>query len=196
MDRRYSDGKRYIETEETIVKETRFKTDMPPEEVKRYHAHAKAYIIIGVISLIIGYHIAENAEISNSEETAELSSYTKWQTIDITDDFTEKTITYHMIYPTVDSTVTKKMILMKKNGNYILLSTSSSNFEYNKSIDIKTSNGVKTIEAKSLEPAEYLTPQNKTVYFPICLEIPKNLVPSKGQMKIRSKGIIYTFDLN
>lgn len=139
---------------------------------------------------------AKQIEENNVAEMTELNSYTKWQSISITDDFTEKITTYEMVYPTVDSIAVKNVILMKHNGTYMLLSTNSYDFEYNRAIDIKTANGVKSIEAKDLGPKHYLTPQNKNIYFPICLELPKNLVPSNGEMKIRTKGIVYTFNLN
>ena len=195
IDRRYSNNKRYVGTEKVELKIKRPKKELSNEEVKKYNTHSVIYIILGLIFLLLQCFIAFQSEKNSERELQDLSTYTKWHTVSITDDFTGKKTSYEMLYSTVDSVVNKKVLFMRNNGKYILLSTTSSLFDIHIKLEIKTSNGVKSFEPKSLEPASYLTPQNKSIYFPICLEIPNNLVPSKGQMQIRSKGTIYSFDL-
>jgi hypothetical protein len=196
IDKRLSEGKRYCSTQRVKIKQKCLKKDFPKEDVRKYNIHAIVYIFIGISCFILQCFMAQEFKEEEAREIAELSLYTKWQTVSITDDFTETTTTYDMVYSTVDSIVNKEVILMRRNGNYILLSTTSSNFDLYRTLDIKTVNRVKTIEAENEGSFEYLTPQNKTIYFPVCLKIPKNLVPTKGEMKIRSKGIIYSFNLN
>lgn len=115
----------------------------------------------------------------------------------------DKTTIYEMLYPTIDSVATDKVILMKKDGVLYLLSTSSSLFDIDYSsnsttVDIKTSNGARTIQLKKeiTEKSDYLTPINKNKRFPVCFIIPPENVPSNGFLQIRSKGTIYSFDLD
>lgn len=204
LDRRYSDSQRYVGTEEVTLRSERLKADSPEKDVKRYNTHAIIYIIIGIISIAIQWLYFDSLpEKDNKAEQNALSSYTKWNSVSITDDFTETTETYELLFPTVDSVASKKVVLMKKEGKYYLLSSSSSlfDFDYSKDsapIDIKTENGVKSIGLKKhkLESTDILTPENKKEYFPDCYVIPSGIIPQKGILQIRSKGIIYSFDLD
>ncbi len=202
LDRRYSDNSRYVGTQEVKVKLERLKTDSPAKDVKRYKVHAIIYIVIGLLALIFHGYLMALSEREKENEAKELALYTKWHSVELIDEFTEKTTSYDMLYPTIDSIATDKVVLMKQNGKYFLLSSSSSLFSVDYSndsapVDIKTVNGVKSLELKT-HPTEtkYMTPLNKSKSFPLCLLIPSGIVPSKGNMQIRSKDKIYTFDLD
>ena len=108
-----------------------------------------------------------------------------------------------MLYPVVDSVVSNKMVMMRKDGEYYLLSSNTSLFDFGRSnkkatIDIKSSEGLKKITLKNQinAPLEYLTPYDETEQYSICLLVPKTVIPDSGILRIRSKGLIYSFDLD
>ena len=203
LDRRYSDNQRYVGTEEVKLRLERLKEESPEKDVKKYNTHAIVYIVIGAICLVCQSAFLLYGEKQSALEKAELASYTKWHSVTITDDFTGQSSSYEMLYPTLDSVATDKVILFKQKGTYFLLSTSASlfNVDYSTnlaSVDIKTTSSVKTIELKkdTTESTEYMTPFNKVKKYPVRFIIPSGVIPSKGQILIRSKESIYSFDLD
>lgn len=163
-------------------------------------------LIVGIIIGGIIFHPSKDKQETNNiiqQDTVLNASYAKWNNVSITDSFTEETIKYDMLYPVVDSVVSNKMVMMRKDGEYYLLSSNTSLFDFGRSnkkatIDIKSSEGLKKITLKNQinAPLEYLTPYDETEQYSICLLVPKTVIPDSGILRIRSKGLIYSFDLD
>lgn len=203
LDRRYSDNQRYIGTQEVKIRLERPKEQSPDGDVRKYNKHAIVYIVVGVLCLVCQGALLLYGKKQDAIEKAELASYTKWNAVTITDDFMGQSTNYEMLYPTVDSVATDKIVLLKQKGAYYLLSSSASLFDVDYStnratVDIKTSSSSKTIQLKieTPESSEYMTPFNKVKKYPNRFLIPSGTIPSKGQIKIRSKETIYSFDLD
>lgn len=205
MDRRYSDGKRYVGTQKAKQKVQGLKADVPEKDVKRFNIHAYIYIILSMIALVCQGVIYKNMQAENAAAEAQYESYANWHTVTITDDFTEMSTSYDMVYSTVNEKVMSDVILMKKEGKYILLSKWGSDVDYDYHdnaavVEVKTNGSVKTVRLKRLydsyKSEEYTTPENKKVSFSEILVFPKGVVPESGVMQIRMKEKVYSFNLD
>ncbi len=205
MDRRYSDGKRYVGTQKASQIVELLKSNASENDVRRFNLHAYIYILlafVGAGSQVALYRIYQE----KSVQTELLQqSYANWHTVSVTDNFTEKTTTYEMVYSTVDGKANSHIILAKKDGDYLLMSQWSSDVDYSfidKSapVEVKTNGSVKTVKLKRLhdsyEAQEYMTPENKKIRFGEVLVFPKGIVPSNGVMQIRLKEKVYSFNLD
>lgn len=205
MDRRYSDGKRYVGTQKAKQKVEGLKSDVPVEDVKRFNTHAYIYILLAIIALIGQCIWYQNYRDELSQKEAVYQTYANWHTVTITDDFTEKSTTYDMVYSTVDGKVDSHVVLAKMDGKYLLMSQWGSDVDYDfiekaASIEVKTNGSVKTVKLKRLhdsyEKEEYMTPENKKIHFSEVLVFPKGVVPASGVMQIRLKEKVYSFNLD
>lgn len=158
--------------------------------------------IIALVSQGIWYK-GYQEELAQSE--TQFQSLSNWHTVTVTDDFTEKTTTYDMVYSTVDGKANANMILAKIGSDYLLLSRWSSDVNYDfvekaATVEVKTDGTVKTVKLKrhhdKYDVEEYMTPENKTVSFGEVLVFPKGIVPSNGVMQIRIKEKVYSFNLD
>jgi len=205
MDRRYSDGKRYVGTQKAKQKVEGLKSDVPAEDVKRFNIHAYIYIILAIVALIGQCIWYQNYRDELSQKEAQYQTYANWHTVTVTDVFTEKSTTYDMVYSTVDGKVDSHIVLAKMDGNYLLMSQWGSDVNYDfieksASVEVKTNGSVKTVKLKRLhdsyETEEYMTPENKKIHFSEVLVFPKGTVPNGGVMQIRMKEKIYSFNLD
>lgn len=205
MDRRYSDGKRYVGTQKAKQKVEGLKSDVPAEDVKRFNTHAYIYIVLSIVALAGQYVIYKGYREELAQTEAQYQTYSNWHTVTVTDDFTEKSTTYDMVYSTVDGKPDSHIILAKMDGNYILLSKWGSDIDYSyidkaASIEVKVAGTVKTVKLKRLhdnyEDEEYMTPENKIIRFSEVLVFPKGVVPENGVMQIRLKEKVYSFNLD
>ena len=205
MDRRYSDGKRYVGTQKAKQKVEGLKADVPEKDVKRFNIHAYIYIFLSIAALVWQGVMYKNYQAENAVAEAQYQSFANWHTVTITDDFSETSTSYDMVYSTVEDKVKSDVVLMKKDGKYLLLSKWSSDvdYDYHESaavVEVKTNGSVKTVKLKRLNDSykdqEYVTPENKKVSYMEVLVFPKGVVPDSGVMQIRMKEKVYSFNLD
>lgn len=201
-DARYKSGQRVVGSGTVNKKVHYLKSESSREDVKRFHIHAIIYIIValcGVAFQVSAYNWSKEAD---EAEKNKMAALTKWNNITITDDFSEITTVYDMIYPMVDSTVVKDFIIMRKEGYYYLLTKWSNDVERDylndtATVEVKTESGIKQVTLKEINTdyhsGEYLTPENKKVDFNSVLRFPKGVFPYKGTMMIRAKEKVYTY---
>lgn len=205
MDRRYSDGKRYVGTQKAKQKVEGLKVDVPEKDVKRFNIHAYIYIFLSIAALVWQGVMYKNYQAENAVAEAQYQSFANWHSVTITDDFTETSTSYDMVYSTVEDKVKSDVVLMKKDGKYLLLSKWSSDvdYDYHESaavVEVKTNGSVKTVKLKRLNDSykdqEYVTPEDKKVSYMEVLVFPKGVVPDSGVMQIRMKEKVYSFNLD
>lgn len=173
----------------------RLKTDSPKEDIKRNSIHSIVFIIAGLLSLAVWSYAAYGAKKLKEFNTA-------WHSISATDEYTGETLSYDVVYPTVNSNDTKTVMLMRNEGKYYLLSSSYAYFDVDHS---KKSCSVNIISDDGVEPAEFgilddswriRSHLGKENQYAVCFVIPSEVIPSQGLFRIQSKGKVYSFNLN
>ena len=204
-DARYKTGYRVIGSKKVNEKIYQLKSEAPKEDVKRFHIHAYIYILIALLGAVLQASVYNQSKIDKEVEKAELYTLTKWNNVIVSDDSSQITDEYEMIYPLVDSTVCTEFIIMRKGGNYYLLSKWSSDIDHQYSEGtatavITTTSGTKMVKLtetnNDMHSGVFLTPQNKKVDFGSVLLFPKGVFPYKGMMLIKAREKVYTFDFD
>lgn len=210
LDRRYSDGRRYAGERSYKKKVDVFKKERSEEEVEKFNFHAYCYIIIAILGLMCQlFYFSHNAKRNKLEHEAYQAYSTSWHEVSMSDDFTNQTSTYQMLYATIDGEATSNVVLLYKENKYFLLlryyATLETDYIHKKKELIKIAkletniNGkIQTIDAivQKGSSHKYLTPEQSVFDYRDELELPKDIFTQQGVIKFKLEDKIYQFTLN